>query len=51
MSSVLICLVAISAAPPPGTLVGRITDAEGRSIGDARVDLWTARPKVGVGST
>lgn len=50
MSSILILMTAVSLAPTTGTLHGRITDADGKAIADARVDIWTARPKVGVGS-
>ena len=50
MSSILILLTALSANPTESTLAGRITDDDGRAIADARVDIWTARPRVGVGA-
>ena len=50
MSSTLILLAALSAAATPDTLRGRITDLGGEPIAEARVDIWTGRPKVGVGT-
>lgn len=47
--STLILLAALS-APAPDTLRGRITDLDGEAIADVRVDIWTARPKVGIGT-
>jgi hypothetical protein len=51
MSAILICFTAISVIPEPGTLSGQVTDDSGRPIAGARVDIWTGRPKVGIGST
>jgi hypothetical protein len=50
MPSTLILLAALSAAPTSDTLYGRIMDSDWGAIAGARVDIWTARPKVGVGT-
>lgn len=50
MSSLLLCVAALSAIPLPGVLTGRITDTDGQAIAGARVDVWTAKPKIGPGS-
>ena len=51
MESVFLLLTAVAAASSDtATLVGRITAADGTPVADARVDIWTARPKVGIGT-
>ena len=50
MISALI-LVAASAAPVPGRLAGRVTDNAGTPVADAVVDLYTARPRIGLPAT
>ncbi|HEX5445288.1 MAG TPA: carboxypeptidase-like regulatory domain-containing protein [Pirellulales bacterium] len=47
----LLLLSAVAAAPAPGTLVGRVTDEAGAPIAGAVVDLYTARPRIGLPTT
>ncbi|HRX80245.1 MAG: hypothetical protein H6821_15180 [Planctomycetaceae bacterium] len=50
MSPVLLFLAVVAAPAAPDSLLGRITDLDGQAIAGARVDIWTGRPKVGVGT-
>ncbi|MBI2480617.1 MAG: hypothetical protein HYV60_18930 [Planctomycetia bacterium] len=50
MSPVLLLLAVVSAPSATNTLAGRVTNPDGQAIANARVDIWTGRPKVGVGS-
>lgn len=47
----LLLLSAEAATPAPGTLVGRVTDEAGAPIAGAVVDLYTARPRIGLPTT
>jgi|GEM_PF-5821057 hypothetical protein len=50
MSPALLLLAIVAAPAELDTLAGRITDTEGQPIANARVDIWTGRPKVGIGT-
>jgi protocatechuate 3,4-dioxygenase beta subunit len=50
MSPVLLLIAVVAAPSAPDTLAGRITDPDGQPIANARVDIWTGRPKVGIGT-
>ncbi len=47
----LILLTAVSAGSAPGTLVGQVLDENGAPLAGAVVDLYTAKPRVGLAET